>query len=314
MVFLMAHELAQLCDLKIVDPGIYDGSGPGNWYREDGRVNPKNPVKWLDHERVLSIVHEHRADFVIVNSGGLSLDPETIRLLRKEQVTCIGISLSDPDVFPYHGRIYAHLYDLYYTNSAFSLENQYGKSGTGSHDVHIHHLPFAASPRLHRPLPEVEKKFDLVIVGHARPDRIKIVEALERRFSVGLFGKGWGSGILPVHGEDHVRAINSGRMYLSFSQTGAGYTNVKVGIFEAAACRTLLISQVFPEMEQYFRYGLELAGYLRASELPQIISWYREKEHLRAWMAQNSYQRCLAEHTWQSRWQRVLDDIVHSRN
>jgi len=306
IVSLMSHDLADLCELRIVDTDIYGGQRSG-WFQDDFRYSRRNPVRWLDHERALSLVSEYKPEFVIVNSGGMSLHQQTIHYLREKNILCIGISLSDPDVFPYHGRIYSHLYDIYYTNSVFSIKSQYSKH------ANVKLLPFAASPRLHRPLPGIEKVFDIVVVGHARADRIKIVDHLMKHFSVGVFGNGWGGTTAPVHGEEHVRAINSGRMYLSFSKTGAGYFNIKVGLFEAAACKTFLISEYFGEMERYYKYGLEVVGYRQVTNLVRAIDYYLEKQSLRDWIAQNAYDRCLREHTWHSRWKAVLSDITNSR-
>jgi len=301
IVFLMAHDLANICDLKIVDTGIYHKRR--DWYSQDPTWYPPNPVRWLHHERVLSAVAEQRADFVVVNAGGMSLREETVEALGREKVVCIGISLSDPDVFAYNGRVYSHLYDLFYTNSMYSLENQYDKT------TNLRLLPFAASVKLHRPIEGIDKKYDVVVVGHAREDRTETVEALKRRFSVGLFGSGWGEGVFPVTGADHVEAINSGKMYLSFSRTAAGFANVKVGIFEAAACKAMLITQFFPEMERYFKYGSEVTGYLRTDELIEIVDFYLKNEHLREWIAKNSFERLVKEHTWKKRWETVLNDI-----
>ncbi len=164
----MAHDLADMCNLKIVDTDIYGKSQ--DWYCEDPTWNPGNPVRWLHHDKVLSVVAEHKADFVVVNAGGMSLREETIAELHKENTVCVGITLSDPDVFPYNGKAYSHLYDLFYTNSLYSLEHQYDK------DLKVQLLPFAASPRLHRPIQDVEKKYDIVIVGHSREDRMETVE------------------------------------------------------------------------------------------------------------------------------------------
>lgn len=301
IVFLMAHDLADMCDLRIVDTGIYHKTQ--HWYTEDPTWYPASPVRWLDHDSVLSTVAEHKADFVVVNAGGMSLCEETVEALRKEYVVCIGISLSDPDVFPYNGKVYSHLYDLFYTNSVYSLENQYDKT------TNIRLLSFAASARLHRPISEIEKKYDVVVVGHAREDRIETVEALQKHFSVGLFGSGWGQEYSSVTGADHVKAINSGKMYLSFSRTAAGFANVKVGIFEAVACRILLITQFLPEIERYFKYGTEVIGYRRTGELIEIVDFYLKNPHLRRWIVQNSYERLLSEHTWEKRWENVLIDI-----
>jgi spore maturation protein CgeB len=302
VVFLMARDLASLCDVTVIDVGIYASQKSG-WYEEDNRCGPRKLVRWLDHDRVLEAVSRQQPDFIVVNAGGLSLRPETIEVLHKRNVFCVGISLSDPDVYPYNGKVYSHLYDLFYTNSLHSLKNQYGR------DTNARLLPFAASSQLHRPLPEVEKTYDVVIVGHARADRTETVNTLKKHFSVGLFGSGWGPDHHPVNGIDHVRAINSGKAYLSFSRTMAGFDNVKVGIFEAAACNTLLITQVFDEMDRYFKYGLETVGYSHTDELIESLKFYRRNPHLAEWIGRNSYERCLKEHTWRSRWQQVLGDV-----
>jgi spore maturation protein CgeB len=307
IVFLMARDLATLCDMTVIDAGIY-GKETSGWYEEDPRGGPQQLVRWLDHQRVLEVVSRQTPDFVVANAGGLSLRPETIEVLRQRRIVCLGISLSDPDVYPYNGKVYSHLYDVFYTNSLHSLKNQYGR------DTNIKLLPFAASTQLHRPLPGVEKKYDIVVVGHARADRMETVEALKKHFSVGLFGRGWGPGCSPVNGTAHVKAINSGKAYLSFSRTVAGFDNVKVGIFEAAACQTLLVTQTFEEMDRYFKYGMETVGYCHTDELIESLKFYRRNPHLAEWIARNSYERCLRDHTWQCRWQQVLGDVRTLQN
>ena len=241
---------------------------------------------------------------MIVNSGGMSFTPKTINVLRDLKVVTIGISLSDPDVYPENGKIYSEYYDLFYTNSQYTLNNLYSKN------TNIKLLPFAASTRVHRPL-GINKIYDVVIVGHARPQRIKIINKLKTCFNVGLFGSGWGDGYTTVHGEDQIKAINSGKLYLSFSKTGAGFMNVKVGLFEAIACRTCVVTEVFDEMENYFKYGIDILGYEREKQLIDLISFYLEKDNLREWIAENSYQRLLNQHIWTKRWENVLNDIKY---
>ena len=302
VVCLMARDLAALCDLHIIDAGLY-APEPSGWYKADVSLNPRRPIHWLDHNRVMAAVSETRADFTIVNAGGMSLRPETAAKLRASGVVTVGISLSDPDVYPDHGIAYAHLYDLFYTNSRYSLEQQYAKK------LNVRWLPFAASPNLHRPMPEVHKIYDVVIVGHARPERIQMVKKLRRHFTVGLFGNGWGAGSRSVHGEEHVRAINSGRIYLSDSATVAGYMNVKVGLLEAAACRTCLVTQAFTEVGEFFRPGMDICLYEGGDDLVDVIRYYLSAPLVCDWLAENSYSRFLSEHTWESRWKEVLNDI-----
>jgi spore maturation protein CgeB len=300
----MAQDLKDLCNLTIIDTDIYGGN-KDNWFVNDYSLSKKRPVRWINEEKVLDLVAQQHPDFVIVNSGGLSLKPQTITALKNKNVKTVGISLSDPDVFPENGKIYAEYYDLFYTNSKFALTNLY------SPPTNIHLLPFAASPRLHRPLPAVEKIYDIVVVGHARPERVKIVKKLQKLFKVGLFGAGWDPSTKSVHGEDHVRAINSGKMYLSFAETVAGYNNVKVGLFEAIACRTCAVTKLFDETESYFKYGVDLLGYENDADVIDLVGVYSNNSKLRNWITDNSYKRLLLEHTWKKRWEMVLNDIEH---
>lgn len=301
IVYLMAHDLADLCDLTIIDTDIYSGNRE-QWYSEDYSQNPRSPVRWLNDQKVLKLINRQEPDFAVVNAGGMSLKPTTIRSLKEKGIFTIGISLSDPDVFPYNGRVYSEYFDVFYTNSQYALNNLY------SEKTNIKLLPFAASPKFHRPL-IIDKTYDVVIVGHARPDRIKTVTKLKKIFKVGLFGDGWGREYHSAHGPDHVKALNLGKLYLSFSKTGAGYTNVKVGIFEAIACKMCVITQIFDEMESYFKYGIDILGYVNEDALVDLIMTYTSNERLRNWIATNSYQRFLQEHTWAKRWQNVLDDV-----
>jgi spore maturation protein CgeB len=302
VVYLMGLDLKDLCDLSLVDPSIYSGNKE-QWYHEDHSYSSKTPIRWLDEQKVSELVKREQPDFVIVNSGGLSFTPATIKLLKEKKIVTMGISLSDPDVFPTNGKIYSEYYDLFYTNSQYALKNLYSRR------TNIKLLSFAASPRLHRPLDNVEKIYDIVVVGHARPERIKTIRILKKYFNVGLFGNGLGKEYKSVHGEDHVKAINSGKMYLSFSETATGYMNVKIGIFEAIACKTCVVTQMFDEMESYFKYGIDILGYVKDDILVDLVNTYIKNEKLRKWIANNSYERLLREHTWTKRWMEVLDDI-----
>ena len=302
IVYLMALTLRKICDLTIVDTDIYSGNRE-KWYSDDYFYSSKRPIRWLNEKKVLELVKREQPDFIIVNSGGMSLAPATIEFLREKGIVTVGVSLSDPDVFSENGKIYSEYYDLFYTNSQYALSNLYSRR------ANIKMLPFAASTRLHRPLDDIDKIYDIVVVGHARPERVKTIKKLKKCFNVGLFGNGWGSEYKSVYGEEHVKAINSGKMYLSFSETAAGYMNVKVGIFEAIACKTCLVTQMFDEMESYFKYGIDILGYVNDDMLVNLINTYINNERLRNWIANNSYSRLLLEHTWTKRWEMVLDDI-----
>lgn len=306
VVFLMARELNQVNLIKIVDTKIYNGN-PNGWCDEEKLKERRFPVRWINHDKLTRFVTKHKPDYVIINSGGMALTKATAQWLRRRGVISVGIELSDPDVFSDNGKVYAQHFDLFYSNSLYSIKNEYPQ------EKKYRWLPFAASPMLHRPLPQITKKYDVVIVGHARPDRIRLVRTLRKEFIVATFGLGWGDDSVEVHGIDHVEAINSGKIYLSFAKTYDGYTNVKVGLLEAAACNTCIITSDFEELSQLYTYGLDLVGYEHESALPDIIRYYLENPIARNWIANNSYHRTMREHTWKHRWEGVLNDIKEIR-
>lgn len=311
IVALMAHDLKSVTDAKIIDTELYKSS-PSSWVHKDNDPEHSS-VNWLNDERVMELVTNYKPNIVVCNAGGMSLTPQLHEYLKDKGITTVGIALSDPDVFNAQGRHYAHLFDIYYTNAEVSLK-QYESIG-----VKARLLPFAASPSFHKPMPEVKKTYDVIIVGHPRADRLAIVEELDKHFKVGLYGKGWRRfGVIPrgrqVNGIEHVKALNSGRAYISFSKTVAGFINVKVGLFEAIACGTAVFTEEFAEMEKYFAYGKEIVGYNSLEELVQKLKHYLHNPSELNTLAENARARLLREHTWAKRWEQVLADVREHKN
>lgn len=239
-----------------------------------------------------------------MNSAGLVLEDKTFQKLKQLGIKTIGMEMSDPDVYPYNGAIYAHKYDLFYTNSKYSFLNQYN-----SQKVNIRIMPFAASQKHHYYMPDVKKVYDLVIVGHARPDRIELVRQLEKNFKVGTYGNGWEHSLGVVSGIEHIKAINSGKIYLSFSKTMAGFDNIKVGLFEAIACNQVVITSYMDELNDYFEIGKEVLCYKSESEIPALIEHFLTHEQELEAIRQRAYKKFLSEHTYVDRWVEVLNDI-----
>lgn len=307
IVFMMQQALAQLCDLQAVDLQLYRRflhflKIPSTWvHRDEGR-------NWLIFDKIEPLIEAFKPAVVVCNAGGISFRPEHHKLLEAQGIVRIGIALSDPDVFPYHGRVFSQYFSLFYTNAKEALP-RYTKIG-----VAARLLPFAGLPQFHRPMPDVPKRYDVIVVGEWRPDRQGMVDALKKAgLKVGLFGAGWSrlGRLWPssVHGQAHVRAINSGKMYLSFSRTLAGFMNVKIGVFEAAACCSCILTERFDEMADYFEYGKEIVGYESVEEAVELATRYAHDEKSRSEIADNCYKRFLSEHTWQYRWTKVLADV-----
>ncbi|MGB8452826.1 MAG: glycosyltransferase [Anaerocolumna sp.] len=302
VVKAMADDLGKTCDSCEMDLKVYT-KAPDN--RIKAKIStPNGLICILDTEKVKNDVVRFKPDAVVLNSGGLVLEDSGFKVLSEMGIVNVGIELSDPDVYPYNGAFYANKFDLFYTNSQYSMVNQYDKE-----KVNIHLLPFAASADHHFYMPDIEKKYDLVVVGHAREDRLDVMRKLSKRFKVGIYGRGWESGLGEVNGAEHTKAINGGLMYLSFAKTAAGYNNVKVGLFEAMACNQVVITRYMEELNDFFEIGKEIICYKEEDELPGIIEYYLGHEEEREAIRKNAYARFLREHTYLSRWMKVKDDI-----
>lgn len=302
VVHAMADDLEACCNLKKVDLKVYTAHPDKRIEFNHNTPNGKQCI--LKHKKIIKEVKRHKADAIILNSGGLYLHDETFKELKKKGVATVGISLSDPDVFPYNGKIYANKFDLFYTNSKYSLKNEYPETGANAYI-----LPFAASTGHHYYMPEINREYDLVIVAHAREDRISVVDKLEKICRVGTYGNGWKHSLGTVNGLEHVKAINSGKMYLSFARTVAGFDNVKVGLFEAMACNQVVITSYMEELQDYFDIGSEILCYKSEEELYHLVRYYLEHEKELEDIREKGYARFLAEHTYQKRWNHVLKQI-----
>lgn len=307
VIKVMADDLAKTSDSCEIDLKVYTN-------KPDARIKtkistPNGLICILDTEKVRNDVLSFKPDAVVLNSGGLVLEDSGFRMLSDMGIVSVGIELSDPDVYPYNGSFYAHKFDLFYTNAQYSLVNQYDKK-----KVNIHLLPFAASTDHHFFMPEIERKYDLVVVGHAREDRLRVIRALKTKINVGTYGAGWDEALGVVNGIEHTKAINRGLMYLSFAKTNAGFNNVKVGLFEAVACNQVVITSYMAELNDYFEIGKEIICYKDEAELPEIIAYYLKHNDEREAIRKNAYMRFLREHTYLSRWEKVKADICAVKN
>jgi len=231
--------------------------------------------------------------------------------LRRRGILRVGIALSDPDDFATRTKLFSPYFDVFYTNTEQSLP-AYESIG-----VQCRVLPFAADASFHRPLPNVRRTADVVVVGGARPERKETVARLRATpIKVCTYGQGWRPRWLEVlrlstavHGMAQVRAINSAPLYLSFAQTVAGHTNVKVGLFEAAACGVCVLVERFPEVQKYFTDQKEIVLFDSDRDLVEKIQALRKNPEGAQQIGAAARQRVLTEHTWEHRWQKVLEDI-----
>ncbi|MDP2872103.1 MAG: glycosyltransferase [Bacillota bacterium] len=235
-------------------------------------------------------------DVIIFCAGGLTFCPKDMAQV-KARYPVVGITLSDPDVFPTVSR-YAGTFTMHTTNSPLALS---WYRSEGIHNTVL--LPFAVDSRFFVPWPvDARYRADVAVIGHAWPERLPIAERLVEEFTTRLYGNNWpwaSSG--PVHGDDWFRAAWSARCLVNFPRTRAGHINVKVGLFEATATGRLVCTEFFEEMGLYFAYGHEVVGYSGADDLVAKLRYYLSHPEEAERVARAGQLRCGTDHTWARR-------------
>jgi hypothetical protein len=322
IVSLMLNGLRRISGIDVMhlDPGIYmaDKSIRQKWINTQGAIN------WLRDEPLSALVDDYLPDVVICSAGGFSPSPAMHEMLKDKGISTVGIALSDPDDFEPRSMHFSKYFDLFFTNAKLSLA-QY--SGVG---VNAQLLPFAADAEFHKPL-ALKEKYDVVVLGGARPDRVEVVkELIASGIRVGCYGAGWVDHLsilrymtpsfpkfarrigklfdhfYEAHGANHNLALNSGLMYLSFSMTMAGYANVKVGLFEAASAGRCIFVEDSPELRSYFEVGKEILTYDTSKNLIEKIDDLKKNLSAARDIGFKARDRILAGHKWEDRWRTIF--------
>jgi len=114
----------------------------------------------------------------------------------------------------------------------------------------VHFLPQAFNPKVHKPIyePKIEKKYDIVYIGSASPERSELLGKLQREFPACNFlicGKGYG---LEAYNEDFSEIVGLGKICLELPQNTSpnwqktNYTTYSVRNFMYIGCGGYMIS------------------------------------------------------------------------
>jgi len=279
---------------------------PNLVYAPDQSAYPRVPKQVILRE-LEPHLKAFKPDVIICAAGGITFFEEEYRDLAERFVT-VGITVSDPEAYyEWHGKenIYAHRFKYFFTNSV-EAQALYKRE----HGVDSHIFQMGCYPGFHRPMP-VEKDFDVAVVGHGKPDRISVVNELAKHFNVGIWGGFWdGCTVKPfpeVHGKELVRAMNKGRLCISFARTMTNRLAIKCHIFEATACRVPVLCEEFEEMKMYFEYGKDIIGYTSVEDLCGKIEHHLKHYDEALQIARNGYDRCSSEHTYHRRWREMFE-------
>lgn len=251
---------------------------------------------------------EFDPQIIVCNAGGLAWREEDARELKRRGFLLLGLTLSDPDVFP-SVKGFAGRFDYHTTNAAGAIP-MYEEQGI----TNTLYFPFGIDREFVlapvEPAPELES--DVICLGHAtgRADRNATMKELARHFDVRVYGTGWElPGAEVVQGDRQVQAARAGRIHVNFPATRAEYTNVKCGVFETVGSGGLLCTGRFEEMERFFSYDEEIVGYETETELVGQVGELLEDPRRLETMRRRAFARLVGEHLYEHRWLELFERI-----
>lgn len=293
---LMLRSLMHMSGVELFrfDAGLH-GKTPSEFTHRRGRVNQ------ISDDVIDRLARKTKPDAVIC-ADGLTLSSAMHEELSDRGIRRVGITFSDQDDFKARAR-YSAAFDLFYTGSPSSIP---GYAAVG---VQARYLPIAVDPLFYRPF-RLRKKSDVLAIGNAGPERVRLIGSLRSSgLKVRCLGEGWGRGILrlPKPGSswtERVREISSATLVLSFSGVMA-----RIGVFEAASCGACVLAEDSAELLDLLSPGTDLFTYRSEEEaVSEAVRLCRHPETAQR-TGISARSRILLEHTWERRWQVVLEDM-----
>ncbi|WP_197046703.1 polysaccharide pyruvyl transferase family protein [Oceanobacillus salinisoli] len=281
-------------------------------HNPDGHTGGFGPIE-IKLEYIKPVLEQFDPQIILCNAGGYTFSEEDSQWLKDRGFILVGITLSDPDVFV-STKKFAHRFDYHVTNAieAIKMYEDVGITNTM-------HFPFAID-RTFIETEAIERKdwnADVICIGNAtnREDRNKMMKYLDQYFDVKVYGTGWDfPDSFPVSGEDFYSAARAGKFHINFPGTRAGYTNLKIGVFESIANGGILCTEYFDEMELFFEYGKEIIGYKDAEDLKEKLEYYLEHPEEAEQMRRRAFYKLVHHHMWESRWEDLFAQIKQDIN
>lgn len=270
----------------------------------DGLMGGHGPIE-VKFEFIHPQIEAFAPDMILFCAGGLVFSESVCKYVKQKGIILLGVTLSDPDVFR-STKNYASRFDYHTTNSKYAL-NEYKKLGINN----TSYMPFAIDSRFFVPTEIVPQyKCDVTVIGHHQPSRLPITNELLKRFDTKIFGSRWPyENTFPVAFPEWLKVVRSGKIVVDFPKTRAGYTNVKVRLFEVAAAGVMLITEYLEETAEFFDFGKEIVGYTNTEEMYSKIDYYLKYPAEREKIARNAQLRCARDHMWQNRFNKLFNSI-----
>ncbi len=251
---------------------------------------------------------EEPVDAVVGYLSGYNTSPETLRKMAEDGAAIFNFCFDDKLNFPgmKRGGRYvspagiAHTVDLNLSNTPESVIKYTVHGGLAMF------WPQGAYPEVHRPY-NIPFEFDVSFVGACYGWRPVLIRRLGRLgIKVECFGRSWPNGGLSD--EEMIRLYSRSRINLGFA--GIGHSRklmcLKGRDFEVPMSGGLYLTQDNPELALVYEIGKEIMTYTDERDCAEKISYLLDHPKQAAAIRLAGRQRCLAQHTWQKRFEQMF--------
>ncbi len=262
-------------------------------------------------KRLLEIAHDMgRVDLVIGNTYGASFRPDDIAQVGRMGAVMTNISMDDRH---------------YYRGPRLTDGRRAGPAGlnpgldfacTTTRDTCINYLldgvpalwlPMASDPDIFRPFPDVKKDVEVSFVGMRYGMREALVEFLRSHgVDVQVWGLKWPRGALPI--AEVPQVIARSKVCLGVSSIGFtwGVTGPKMRDYDVTMAGGCYVTQHSAELCEHFVPGREIDTYTSFEECLRKVRLYVNRPDLAAEMGRAARARCMRDHTWEGRFEKML--------
>ncbi|MFH0882770.1 MAG: glycosyltransferase [bacterium] len=251
--------------------------------------------------------------------------PDVLNELRKAGIPTAIWFVEDGQLFDYGVKMAPH-YDVFFHIQDDSFADRLANAGAR----HIHYLPLAADPDVHRPLEltsEEKAEFgsDLSHVGAGYPNRRKFFPAL-LDYDFKLWGSDWDQPgplgrILQRNGarvstEDSVKIFNASRINLNLhSATHIDGVNpdgdfINPRTFELAACGAFQLVDQRLLLNRVFTHGKEIITFSNLRDCREKIDYYLNHPDEAKTVAEAARKVVLTQHTYVHRMREAIGMIL----
>ncbi|MGH8476591.1 MAG: CgeB family protein, partial [Methylococcales bacterium] len=258
---------------------------------------------------LLKKVDDFRPDLVFCVLMGYEIWLETFALIRNSGIRLLNWGTDDSWKYEQFSRHVAFAFDVWVTTSFQALQ----KAQRDGLNHFVLSQWAARADYLREPLPASACRYPVSFVGSAYGNRSRWIAKLAASgIEVACFGHGWPAG--PVAAQDIPRIVRDSVVSLNFADSGLHIQGlrpyrsrqIKARVFEVPGAGGCLLTEVTEYLDHYYIFGNEIEIFLDIDDLVKKIRHLIECADYRDTMAQAGYRRTLAWHTYEQRFNEVL--------